>query len=315
MAGRGPLGPARGLIEEGRDATSRATTWPAPTSARTSTLFGMAGFMAYAQEEILVPRRPRLRAAGGGSARAGATRGRPRRARRRVCAPAGRRARRVAPVRPVDPLHAAGHRPARGLPRRGLGVGRHEAIVPRSSPNPILHFAEVSAWLSAADQRAGGFAQHGASRVGPHYLRFLVRDGVDGEALLAAALGGCRPTRWPPGSLPRCEHTRRRAARRGGQHRLRPDRAGHAPGPRGAAAGPPAGARAGRQLSAQGAWRSACHPRDDRRPRRPPGGAAAGDRRAPELGSRADLLEIVMDLGRRPEARFTQARRCSSSAR
>ena len=64
----------------------------------------------------------------------------------------------------------------------------HEAIVPRSSLNPILHFGAVSAWLSAADQRAGGFAQHGASRVGPHYLRFLVRDGVDGEALLAAVL-------------------------------------------------------------------------------------------------------------------------------
>jgi hypothetical protein len=64
----------------------------------------------------------------------------------------------------------------------------HEAIVPRSALNPILHFGSVSAWLFAANQRAGGFVQHGASRVGPHYLRFLVRDGTDGEALLAAAL-------------------------------------------------------------------------------------------------------------------------------
>ena len=32
----------------------------------------------------------------------------------------------------------------------------HEAIVPRSSLNPLLHFGDVSAWLSTADQRAGG---------------------------------------------------------------------------------------------------------------------------------------------------------------
>ena len=61
-------------------------------------------------------------------------------------------------------------------------------IVPRSSLNPLLHFGSVSAWLYAANQRAGGFVQHGASRVGPHYLRFLIRDGTDGESLLAAAL-------------------------------------------------------------------------------------------------------------------------------
>ena len=64
-----------------------------------------------------------------------------------------------------------------------------EAVVPRSALNPILHFSAVNAWLAPADQRAGGFAQHGASRVGPHYLRFLVRDGTDGAALLNAVLG------------------------------------------------------------------------------------------------------------------------------
>ncbi len=64
----------------------------------------------------------------------------------------------------------------------------HEAIVPRSSLNPILHFSEVSAWFMPHDQRAGGFAQHGACREGPHYLRFLVRDGTDGTAFLRAAL-------------------------------------------------------------------------------------------------------------------------------
>jgi hypothetical protein len=33
-----------------------------------------------------------------------------------------------------------------------------------------------------------GFAQHGACRAGPHYLRFLVRDGADGGAFLDAVL-------------------------------------------------------------------------------------------------------------------------------
>ncbi len=67
------------------------------------------------------------------------------------------------------------------------GVG-HEAIVPRSSLNPILHFGEVGAWFMPYDQRAGGFAQHGACKEGPHYLRFLIRDGIDGAAFLRAAL-------------------------------------------------------------------------------------------------------------------------------
>lgn len=63
-----------------------------------------------------------------------------------------------------------------------------EAIVPRSSLNPILHFAEVRAWFMPHDQRAGGFVQHGSCREGPHYLRFLVREGTDGVAFLRAAL-------------------------------------------------------------------------------------------------------------------------------
>ena len=76
----------------------------------------------------------------------------------------------------------------------GYGAGDwesagHEAIVPRSALNPILHFSQVSAWLAASEQRAGGFAQHGACRSGPHYLRFLVRDGIDGARFLRAVLG------------------------------------------------------------------------------------------------------------------------------
>jgi hypothetical protein len=64
----------------------------------------------------------------------------------------------------------------------------HEGVVPRSSLNPILHFTAVNAWLLPEGQRVAGFAQHGACRAGPHYLRFLVRDGADGAAFLAAAL-------------------------------------------------------------------------------------------------------------------------------
>jgi hypothetical protein len=69
----------------------------------------------------------------------------------------------------------------------------HEGVVPRSSLNPLLHFASVDAWALHEGERVAGFAQHGASRVGPHYLRFLVRDGTDGAAFLGAvlpALGG-----------------------------------------------------------------------------------------------------------------------------
>jgi len=62
-----------------------------------------------------------------------------------------------------------------------------EAIVPRSALNPILQFGEVDAWLLPAEQRAGGFAQHGSCRSGPHYLRFLIRDGTDGARFLRAA--------------------------------------------------------------------------------------------------------------------------------
>jgi hypothetical protein len=64
----------------------------------------------------------------------------------------------------------------------------HEGVVPRSSLNPLLHFSAVDAWLLPHEQRTGGFAQHGACREGPHYLRFLVRDGVDGAGFLRACL-------------------------------------------------------------------------------------------------------------------------------
>jgi hypothetical protein len=64
----------------------------------------------------------------------------------------------------------------------------HEGVVPRSSLNPLLHFSTVNAWLLPDGQRVAGFAQHGACKDGPHYLRFLVRDGADGGAFLSAVL-------------------------------------------------------------------------------------------------------------------------------
>jgi hypothetical protein len=67
------------------------------------------------------------------------------------------------------------------------GVG-HEGVVPRSSLNPLLHFSGVDAWFLPHQQRAGGFAQHGSCREGPHYLRFLVRDGTDGASFLRSIL-------------------------------------------------------------------------------------------------------------------------------
>jgi len=64
----------------------------------------------------------------------------------------------------------------------------HEAVVPRSSLNPLLHFSAVNAWLLPDGQRVAGFAQHGACKEGPHYVRFLVRDGADGAAFLGQVL-------------------------------------------------------------------------------------------------------------------------------
>jgi hypothetical protein len=64
----------------------------------------------------------------------------------------------------------------------------HEGVVPRSSLNPLLHFSGVDAWFLPWEQRVGGFAQHGGCREGPHYLRFLVREGTDGARFLASVL-------------------------------------------------------------------------------------------------------------------------------
>lgn len=154
-------------------------------------LFGQSGFMAYAQEEIWY-REPE------------AVRG-PRSWVRRLVSRDGRRPSGQT-ARELPELQAAGapdawhlfdlwtHATPPAIARlEGYGAGDwegvgHEAIVPRSALNPILHFSAVNAWLLPAEQRAGGFAQHGACRGGPHYLRFLLREGVDGAAFLESAL-------------------------------------------------------------------------------------------------------------------------------
>ena len=133
-------------------------------------LFGQVSFMAYASEEIWY--RPPGRLEEG-------------------------RAEDLQPATPSDAWHLFDlwtHTTPPAIARiEGYGaqdwepVG-HEGVVPRSSLNPILHFSAVNAWLLPEGQRVAGFAQHGACRAGPHYLRFLVRDGADGAAFLAAVL-------------------------------------------------------------------------------------------------------------------------------
>jgi hypothetical protein len=136
-------------------------------------LFGQLSFMAYAQEEIWY-RAP------GGQKGAKAGKGDP-----------------MQPATPADAWHLFDlwtHATPPAIARiEGYGatdwepVG-HEAVVPRSSLNPLLHFSEVNGWLLPDGQRVAGFAQHGACRDGPHYLRFLVRDGADGASFLQAVL-------------------------------------------------------------------------------------------------------------------------------
>ena len=154
-------------------------------------LFGQAGFMAYAQEEIWW-RPPEV------------VRG-PRSWFRSLVSRDGRRAGRDGAADLPD-LEGAGapdawhlfdlwsHTTPPAIARiEGYNASDwesvgSEAIVPRSALNPILHFGEVDAWLLPSEQRAGGFAQHGSCRGGPHYLRFLIRESTDGARFLRAAL-------------------------------------------------------------------------------------------------------------------------------
>jgi hypothetical protein len=158
-------------------------------------LFGQSGFMAYAQEEIWWRRpgpppgaRSWLRSLLRSNGRVAPT------SRPDAAAATGPE---LQPAGAPDAWHVFDlwtHATPPAIARvEGYGasdwesVGQ-EAIVPRSSLNPLLHFTEVKAWLLPMDQRVGGVAQHGATRSGPHYLRFLVRDGADGAGFLDAVL-------------------------------------------------------------------------------------------------------------------------------
>ncbi|MDP9243660.1 MAG: GNAT family N-acetyltransferase [Chloroflexota bacterium] len=154
-------------------------------------LFGQTGFMAYAQEEIFY--RPPEMMSGARSWMRGLFARNGRAARGRTDDPPTS----LRPAGAPDAWHLFdlwAHATPPAIARaEGYSAGDwesvgHEAIVPRSSLNPILHFAEVDAWVLPTDQRAGGLAQRGACRQGPHYLRFLIRDSVDGAAFLRSVL-------------------------------------------------------------------------------------------------------------------------------
>jgi hypothetical protein len=154
-------------------------------------LFGQLGFMAYAQEEIHY--RPPETASGprswlrGALTRNGAG-GRSHKGDSQVA---------LQPAGAPDAwhlfdlwAHATPPTIARveGYQAEDWESAGHEGVVPRSSLNPLLHFSSVNAWLMPHQQRAAGFAQHGSCREGPHYLRFLVREGMDGASFLRAVL-------------------------------------------------------------------------------------------------------------------------------
>ena len=159
-------------------------------------LFGQAGFAAYAQEEILY--RPPDSGRGGGGWFRGWRRADGRAASLAPLATA-KPAPTLQPANPADAWHLFdlwSHSTPPAVARmEGYAAddwqdAGHEGVVPRSSLNPLLHFQSVNGWLNPADQRAAGFAQHGACREGPGYLRFFVRDGSDGSAFLTEVLAG-----------------------------------------------------------------------------------------------------------------------------
>jgi hypothetical protein len=71
-----------------------------------------------------------------------------------------------------------------------------DALMPRSSLTPILRFADVESFLQEAPEGAAdptaaiGFVQVGVAKEDqPHYLRILVRPGVDAGPLVRFGLG------------------------------------------------------------------------------------------------------------------------------
>ena len=155
-------------------------------------LFGQLGFMAYAQEEIYY--RPPESATGPRSWLRGML------ARNGSVEPHANPGMHEVPLQPAGApdawhlfdlwSHATPPAIARieGYQAEDWESAGHEGVVPRSSLNPLLHFSGINAWLMPHEQRAGGFAQHGSCREGPHYLRFLVREGSDGATFLRSVL-------------------------------------------------------------------------------------------------------------------------------
>ena len=90
------------------------------------------------------------------------------------------------------------------------------SLMPRSSLTPILRFADVESFLQEAPEGSAdptqlqGFVQVGVAKEDqPHYLRVLVRPGIDATPLIRFGLGvigaraeQTRPRPRPRGDLP-----------------------------------------------------------------------------------------------------------------
>lgn len=142
-------------------------------------LFSQAGFLAYAEEEILY-RAPERGANGAPSGRAGID-----------------DAYHLVAAQPSNAWHLfqlwsevtpAAVARTDGYTAADWETADREAVVPRSSLTPLLRFAEVRSWLLPGERGAAAFAQHGLSRRGPHYLRLLTGRATDPGLLLGAAL-------------------------------------------------------------------------------------------------------------------------------
>ena len=270
-----------------------------------------------------------LVAAAGAAARpalVAAIAGRPRRAQRRprrrrgrpARLQAGRRAGRVAPVRPVVARHAAGDRAHRGLRRGRLGVGRPRgdraalgaqpapALRPRSRPGSCRPSSAPEGSPSTAPAAPG---------------RTTCASWSATAWTARASCGGAR--------------THRRATRSAAGI-LSPVRTYESAGMRAAEESASSRSGASRSSCARSARRYASRrwfrrsgeatqgrsnergtTRDDRRPRCPHGGAAAGDRRAAERPREPDRPARGGDGPRPPAARRASrpARRTCSTAR
>jgi hypothetical protein len=170
-------------------------------------LFGQMGFMAYAQEEIhyLPPEGARgpgswlrrvLGRQGHAHATAASLRGRPNYQLQRAGAPdAWHLFDLYTHATPPTIARIEGYR------AEDWETAGHEGVVPRTSLNPLLHFSGVDAWLLPWEQRAGGFAQHGGCREGPHYLRFLIRDVIEGGEFLRGVVAVMGPEALAAGIL------------------------------------------------------------------------------------------------------------------